>query len=534
MGWSSRRNNIVIILLIVLIAMIFRRYDALAYPRLWAEDGRVFLQQYEQFGIKTLVMPYAGYHLALLRIIALVIGILQIDLAYIPAAYNTAAFLIASGLALYLYKCAGLIGLRHRLVFATCFLFIPLDSEIYMNLTNGVWFIQMMLVAYVFVGHFHEPASGRWTIAYYAKLLFILIISLTGPGSLILSPIIVLIIILERKELSFKKLLPLLLVLAGGVVQLLSIKYSGTNTARTVKLEHEEPYHLLKFFTLNIKETFFLHKVFDGSNTHHINEMIITAVAGLLLIVIFVVIYRKANVARKYVPLLAAILFTASFIIAFWPNAWKVLALNSPRYYFIPYTCIMLIAVISLDKKLKPVYIAAYLAFFSFHSEKIAFVLQNKSWGNHVLLYKAGLENSIPINPDGWDVVLPPKQAPVAEFGYTTFDSTTWFGEGEKLVAMWGNGLLQAKEVVLPKGEYTLSVIIRGYSFEGIYPHHNVYINGAKVGDMYIYRDFKTYTFPFTLEQQTPVTTAIDMDNDGSGDGEDRNSFMFGMYIHEK
>ena len=68
------------IFFIVLSVLLFRRYDAFVNPQLYAEDGAVFLQQFENSGISSLWQPYAGYLHTLLRLVAVLGGLLNIDL----------------------------------------------------------------------------------------------------------------------------------------------------------------------------------------------------------------------------------------------------------------------------------------------------------------------------------------------------------------------------------------------------------------------------------------------------------------------
>jgi hypothetical protein len=516
------------IFFIVLSVLLFRRYDAFVNPQLYAEDGAVFLQQFENSGISSLWQPYAGYLHTLLRLVAVLGGLLHIDLLYIPVYYNAAAFAIAFMLALYLYYCASLLDIKHKLLFATSFLFIPVNSEIFMNLTNSIWLAELGLVAFLFVHHGHI-SSGMSGLSYYGVLLMVLLLSFTGPCSLIISPVVVLVMFKGRKTLTVRQLIPLFIILLGAAVQAYCIKFSGTNVARTNTDIVPENFHFLKMFAYNIRDMFYL-------NSHYVTwtEQTKNIVAGIISIPLFAMlayVYIKVKHPRKYILLLAGVLFFASFVISFWPNEVNVLAMRSARYYFIPLSCIAMLIIIAADNRLLPLHLAGYVAFFSLHVELIRFSLPNKNWEQEALFYKNSIKSKLSINPDGWFVELPPLPEPIAILDYNGVPEGFHFGDKEKEIAFWGNSSITTQPLTLSPGSYVVTVIIIGYPLDGVGTHHNIYVNDRKAGDFYATQEYDDYSVPFSIDTPATAVIKIDMDNDASNGHEDRNAFMKAMVV---
>lgn len=79
------------------VCLALRKPWALLTPQLWAEDGSIFLVQDEQLGLAAWFTPYNGYLHLLPRIVAWVTS-RTLDVAWWPAAYNGAAYLVTLAL----------------------------------------------------------------------------------------------------------------------------------------------------------------------------------------------------------------------------------------------------------------------------------------------------------------------------------------------------------------------------------------------------------------------------------------------------
>ena len=375
------------ILLIVFAGLFFRRPDAFTNPQLWAEDGTVFLQQYLQKGAASLFTPYAGYIHLIPRLIAFIFGSIHVSLYSIPLLYNLSAFIITYSVALHLWRCALKLQNSNPVFFATVFLFLPIGAEMFMNITNIIWITALCLIAYLLTGH------GKSSNTLFKSILLILC-ALTGPFSLLLTPLILLIILKERKTISQIRLINLLLIAACGLIQLGFIKSSGKISRGIPGVP--EKMHLLKLGINNISEQLFL------PSGHYI----LPIVAALAFFVLLFFAYRKITLPAKYVLLLSPILFLGAFIVAFWPNEAHVTAFVCSRYYFVPFTCLSWVFILSIHKAIPPRYLAAFFAFYVLHLNQERSTLPDKNWANEVNEYKLGKKNSLNINPEGWKVEM--------------------------------------------------------------------------------------------------------------------------------
>lgn len=402
---SNKTTSIIGIFIAVLLVLLYRRYDTFSNPQLWAEDGVVFLQQYHDTGLKSIITPYAGYLHLIPRLVTALFGLLSLNLLYLPAFFNASCFIIIFLLALRFWSSAGQMGLQHRVAYAVMFLLVPVGTEMFMNITNIIWFTSLFLVDFLIIGYKHYEQS-RYKVL---TCLLIFIISLTGPFSLLLSPLVVFVIFLERKTIRFQQLVPLVIILLCGCIQVLCIKFTANGVSRVAPGGVAEPLHLVKLIKYNISDLIFLR----SGMLPDMPERLKTIISLLVFMVIGFFIYRnytKINLERKYLLILAPVVFLGSFIVAFWPMETIALAFGCPRYYFVPYTCIAWLFLIGLDKQLQIKDVILYLCFFLLHSRSMRSSLPDKEWKKQVVEYQNGVRTEININPEGWKVNLQNKK----------------------------------------------------------------------------------------------------------------------------
>ena len=397
----GKSRDILLIFLIVFGALLYRRFDAFTRPQLWAEDYAIYFLQYEQFGFKALFMPYGGYLHFVPRLVAMLWGSLHVDYLYIPVCYSISEFLITFFIAINIRKTCVYLDIKHKIVYATFFLFLPLGSDIYMNLTNVNWIVSLYLINFLFTRYTDHTNKN-----YYLNLAALLLASLSGPFSTLLIPLIVLVIIRERKELNFRKIVPLGVIIACGIIQLIYIKFIDPNFYRGVSGSPED-YHLFALFTNNMSQFLFLKYDFFPWLSQGAT-MLISSVVLLLFVYIFITRYVKMDNKRRYLLLCYAIIAFCAFIKAYWPNESRVLALDNPRYYFIPYLCIAWIMLLSFDRKITPLFIGLYLVFFIAQHRYLKMTLPDKHWKKQIQEYYDGKRQEIDINPEGWHFPAPP------------------------------------------------------------------------------------------------------------------------------
>ncbi len=172
-AWWAHPRLTLGVLAVLAFVLFLRKPDALHTPQLWAEDGSVFLNDQDQFGLRALLAPYMGYLHALPRLIAWLSAQL-FDPAWWPACYNASAFAIwlAALARLLTPRFAHLPG-RPWLVLA--FLLIPHTGEVFFNITNLQWITGFVLIQQALV------AAPRTRGERLRDLALLFIVGLTGP-----------------------------------------------------------------------------------------------------------------------------------------------------------------------------------------------------------------------------------------------------------------------------------------------------------------------------------------------------------------
>lgn len=162
------------------------RLPDLNYPGecLWAEDGNVFIHDVFQSGLHSLGIPYAGYLHLYPRLIALLSS--WSDLPHLP-------YLFFLGWCLAALAFIGVIGHRaHKLgippytnAWLMALIFLqPHYGEIFYALCNAQWVLAPLLGIYILTAPPEKP--GIWAT------IGITIAALTGPFSVLISPLVLL------------------------------------------------------------------------------------------------------------------------------------------------------------------------------------------------------------------------------------------------------------------------------------------------------------------------------------------------------
>ncbi|MFD2406002.1 hypothetical protein ACFSVK_09870 [Azorhizophilus paspali] len=156
---------------------------------LWAEDGSIFLNQALSLGIGSIFEPYAGYlHLwpRLFAFLASVLGLASAPLVmfmgwvlgYFLMASLVVTRLHAQGVSLpFCFLGVILVGLQ------------PSTSETFFNVTNAQWYLSIALTFLLLLN------GGAKSIG---ECCLVFVLSLTGPFSIILAPLVFFRIALKR------------------------------------------------------------------------------------------------------------------------------------------------------------------------------------------------------------------------------------------------------------------------------------------------------------------------------------------------
>lgn len=401
--FDKNTRDVLLIIILVTAALFYRRPDAFTHSQLWAEDYPIYFLQNEDMGLKALFTPYGGYLHFVPRLLALLFGSLKVNYLYIPICYDYSAWLITVLIALNIWKTSAYLNIKNRVVYAVAFVFLPLGSDIFMNYTNINWITGLFLINFLVTRYTDYTEKPK-----ILNLFLLLIISLSGPFSVLLLPIIALTLFLERKEITYRKLMPFLAIILGGVIQLINMVVIDPNFYRGVTAPPDKN-HLLALITKNANLIFFLNIPALSNIPPLVKDTIsIILVVGILFLVVYA--YKKIGNKRKYVFALYAIITFVAYIKTYWPNESQILALENPRYYFNPFLCITWILILGFDNIISPIVNIFYLIYFAAQYKYITMRLPDKQWRKQILEYYSGSRTEIEINPEGWHFPTPARK----------------------------------------------------------------------------------------------------------------------------
>ena len=160
------------------------------------EDGRTFfLGTYFGSPLEVIFHPYAGYLQLVPRLVAY--GERMVPIAWAPLVANFASLLIIAAVAAFIASDRLAQVLPHRgfrWLLAAVLLLLPAEQEIIGTIANTIWWLGLFLVCVLLAG----PARSR--LEAIMTRTFLVLASLSGPFSLLLSPLFVLRAVRERSR----------------------------------------------------------------------------------------------------------------------------------------------------------------------------------------------------------------------------------------------------------------------------------------------------------------------------------------------
>ncbi|HVU35379.1 MAG TPA: hypothetical protein VHE61_18220 [Opitutaceae bacterium] len=162
------------------ILLVLHKPWALHTPQLWAEDGSVFLNDAELYGIRSLFHAYQGYLHLIPRLIVWLTDSLT-DVRWWPLCYNGGALLCS--VAVLARMTSPRFNVPHKLWLILAFGLVAESGETLLNLTNVQWITAFLLVQQLLM---EEPTNGRQLAG---DVLLTTAAGLTGPFSVILLPL---------------------------------------------------------------------------------------------------------------------------------------------------------------------------------------------------------------------------------------------------------------------------------------------------------------------------------------------------------
>jgi hypothetical protein len=321
------------VVLIGLVVLVLRRPDAIFNPQLFAEDGREWLQDAlnSHYSIATLGYEFAGYLAVFPRLVTLFSGLFPLQIT--PLIFNVLALAVQVLPLVYLWsKRADAISVKFK-IFATVFyLCLPFSGEIHANITNSQWYLALVLFILIFV---KEPKQQflKWL-----ERVFMLVASLSGPFSILLTPALVYDSWrLRSVPVKYR------IVFVGAAIQAASIFLSLGDRP------HQDIGFSITVLLQIIGGQIFAAGLF-GANSLHIflAKPWITPIISVLGIQLMLYVFIKADRIIKYFLMFALLVFSSALLspdgVPIGSTWWKVLAEQGvgARYFFIPHLAVLL------------------------------------------------------------------------------------------------------------------------------------------------------------------------------------------------
>ncbi|MDQ2139870.1 hypothetical protein RBI14_17050 [Alcaligenaceae bacterium B3P038] len=304
-------NTLRLLAVIFGLAIYVRRVrSAIWNPYLYAEDGKVFLQEQLIHGASALTMPFAGYLHAVPRLTALAASPFSATLA--PAIYAGINMVVMVWTLVTIAFCR----VKHAPLLAALLFMVPHTGEVFGTITNAQWVMACALPLIAMT----ETPLGR--LNRMNQLAFLLLAGLSGPFSIFALPIFVWRLWTNRDAHSIR-LFSVALVVAS--TQLI------TTLRNYVSFEGErEPLHL----AITVLDRW-LGALANGWRSDNWYFVLITILFGItLLFLVWSPKYRRLNLALLFMT--GAVL--GSTWLKFMPGHSRHLDWISmdDRYFFIP------------------------------------------------------------------------------------------------------------------------------------------------------------------------------------------------------
>jgi hypothetical protein len=392
-----KQQTTLLVTIIIAVCFAFLKLKGIGVDQtLWAEDGTVFINQARELGVSSLFVTYAGYFHAYPRLIAWIssfFGLQQTPLIFLSAwflAYISLIYVATNRL----LKCE--LAPLSACIIVILMLAQPHSGEVFFTLTNAQWFTGAALAIYVLI-----PVIDTSSI--YEKAI-LLLVSLTGPFSLLLTPLL-LIQLLIYKDWYRRKYIYIILGF-GALVQLSAILL--VNRFSNGSFDHDISHWVTAFYN-------FMSFGFKPA---------IPKIASMLFWLTFFYalalgMYGKGDrsyYSKKIILLLllfGALLFWCAGLVAVKTTPQLLNPLqDGARYFFIPYILIFFATGLLVSKHTKLKYIIfcalTILAILAFIVSRVG----DLQFNSFVKFTKYNSNVFIPINPQGrtfpgWHIRLP-------------------------------------------------------------------------------------------------------------------------------
>ena len=221
-----KNHKVLVAFLLSVIIIIFRKPDAILNAQFWAEDGVIwFADAYNNGGLASLLHPQNGYFQSISRLTAWFS--LFVPLQYSPLLFNIVAIAIKALPVAFLWsdRFTRIVPSdKARFIIGASYLLLPTIGEVHSNITNSHW--HLALYAFMIItARFPKSIPGK-----IHDIFFLILSGLSGPFSVLLSPIALIYGWLKRKSLPSFYYIYLLIILSSASIQTASVIFTSEAT----------------------------------------------------------------------------------------------------------------------------------------------------------------------------------------------------------------------------------------------------------------------------------------------------------------
>lgn len=365
----------------------YRKGQQFHVPQFWAEDGIVFFADAYHYGSTSILMPSAGYHHLLLRLVAYSASYLSPVLA--PHLYLFAALCAHALILAYLFS--DRVNLPHKFWIGLSIVAAPSVTEIFLTLTNTQWYLALGLVLLLL------SSTPRTLCGKVFDLILTFVLGLTGPFVLGLFPLF-LTRTFRDKSSHWKRVCAVAAI--ACIIQTWHIS-SAMAANPTGGVVYDYILVFARYFWF-----LFLGDSFVPERRALLTNLIIAAACLLLYAVLILKNWRKiGNPTRTLALASLAMLLVSMFK---FKDAPHVLIDAPGRYYYIPSITLIWALITALD--LYPI-LSGFLVLTVLNSVLLfkdfrAPTLENLRWRHHSVRIGKSKKVLIPTFPRGWNIKI--------------------------------------------------------------------------------------------------------------------------------
>ncbi|WP_316189924.1 hypothetical protein [Bradyrhizobium sp. SZCCHNS1054] len=407
-GATSR----LVVVLIALLILYMRMPSDFANPQFWGEDGPILYQQAFDHGLRSIFAPAAGYFILLQRLMAIGASVFPPSIA--PTIMGYGAYALT--LLVVWMATSPRFDVPFRPLIALAIVLVPMGYEILGSAANTQWIAPIGSFIILFL----RPSSSKLVLL--GESLFLAVIAFTGPCSLFLTPLCLVLAFFERDAATRNRLLAFAAILAAASSIVAIHIFLHRQEALTAPVPP-----IVMSWDLWIKIP--LAKT-TASFGPWITDLFVGDRGGIFASMavglITLIAVREPRRSLKLSMLYFGTIVMMSGIAKYRASLYLVAASGSTRYFYSASVLLLWLLCCTGRTRASRIVCASIVA----AAEITSLVITSDTprsrldfeWYAWTKYIRSGLALNIPITPKGWIIPIPPHDGPMSEFN-------RWIGE---------------------------------------------------------------------------------------------------------